>query len=459
MTDEITRTNEWVEKAKRVHPEYDYSKVVYVNNLTNVIIICKKHGEFSISPKAFIKEDYKCAKCKKEETVRNRFMEYIKKAKEKYNSYYEYDLSKCVTSHEKIRMICPEHGDFWMSLHSHLSGNKCPKCSYGAAGKNRRKTTEEFIKEAKSVHGDKYDYSKTVYVKQEENVCIICPKHGEFWMNPKSHLCGNGCSKCSGKYRKNTEEFIEEAKGIHGDKYDYSKVKYVDNSTKVCIICHEKDEFGVEHGEFWQTPKLHLRGYGCRKCVNKYMDTELFIKKANLIHNGKYDYSKAVYKGVNEKVCIICPEHGEFWQNYDSHLCGRGCPYCNESHLEREICISLEKNNITFERQKYFDWLRNDLTNYKLPLDFYLPEYGIAIECQGEQHFIPNFYKSKGDEFAENHLDGVQYRDSRKKSLCKENNVRLVYFLEKRFAEFMKEGDIYFTGTEDLLAFIKKVRK
>ena len=119
-----------------------------------------------------------------------------------------------------------------------------------------------------------------------------------------------------------TEEFIARAKAVHGDKYDYSKVEYVDSKTKVCIIC-------PEHGEFWQKPKNHLSGYGCPICSGrKKMRTIDFIKRAKQVHGDKYDYSKTEYKGNTEKISIICPEHGEFWQRSGNHLRGVGCPKC-----------------------------------------------------------------------------------------------------------------------------------
>ena len=112
----------------------------------------------------------------------------------------------------------------------------------------------------------------------------------------------------------------------------------------MCIICHEKDRFGVEHGEFWQTPESHLKGAGCTKCAGKYqMSTEEFIEKAKVVHGDRYDYSKVVYNGGDEKVCIICPEHGEFWQSPYHHLNGVGCPNCQG--LRKEYKISLLTEN------------------------------------------------------------------------------------------------------------------
>ena len=190
-------------------------------------------------------------------------------------------------------------------------------------------TTNEIIAKAKLVHGDKYDYSKVDYVKDYIKVCIICPEHGEFWQRPHAHLQGQGCPKCKSKKQTcTTDEFIAKAKKIHGDKYDYSKVKYIDTKSKVCVVC-------PEHGEFWQTPHNHLSGQGCPKCgVEKQTSTkEEFIKKAKEIHGDKYDYSKVDYSNAHTKVCIICPNHGEFWQTPNNHLRGHGCPKCKRNKL------------------------------------------------------------------------------------------------------------------------------
>lgn len=124
---------------------------------------------------------------------------------------------------------------------------------------SKRLTTEEFIERAKKVHGDKYDYSKVDYVNSKTKVVVICLIHGEFTCLPFDHLYGVGCSRCSRNKKLSTEEFIKKAKEIHGDKYDYSKVVYKNNFTKVCIIC-------PKHGEFFKSPSKFLNGWGCNKC-------------------------------------------------------------------------------------------------------------------------------------------------------------------------------------------------
>ena len=148
----------------------------------------------------------------------------------------------------------------------------------------KKSNTKEFIEKAKEVHGDKYDYSKVEYIDANTKVCIVCPIHGEFWQKPSNHLQGKGCLVCA--QRRNTitkEEFIKKAREVHGDKYDYSKVEYITSTTKVCIIC-------PKHGEFWQTPCSHLQGCGCNKC--RSLATEEFIEKARKVYGDKYDYSK-----------------------------------------------------------------------------------------------------------------------------------------------------------------------
>ena len=170
-------------------------------------------------------------------------------------------------------------------------------------GKN---STDDFIKRARKIHGNKYDYSKVEYKNSITKVCIICPEHGEFWQRPANHLCGQGCPHCAGVSRKDTKQFIEDARKVHGDKYDYSKVEYEGNKQNVCIICHKKDKNGKEHGEFFQQALTHLRGFGCPKCSNNYRkNTEEFIEEAKKVHGNKYDYSKVKYKNNKTKICII----------------------------------------------------------------------------------------------------------------------------------------------------------
>ncbi len=186
---------------------------------------------------------------------------------------YKYDYSNVVYIKAEIpvEIICKVNGHkpFSQTPSRHLQGRGCQKCAYIRNSNNRRKTIEEFIKEAKQIYGDKYDYSKVKYIDTHTEVIIICPIHGDFSKTPKAHLNGEGCQLCSIKKRRDEQtmtlgEFIEKANNIYGiGTYDYSKVIYVNNYTEVTIICHK-------HGEFLKTPNAHLSSQGCPKCKNNY---------------------------------------------------------------------------------------------------------------------------------------------------------------------------------------------
>ena len=305
----------------------------------------------------------------------------------------------------------------------------------------KRKTKEDFIKEANLKHCNKYNYNKVEYKNNKIKIIITCPIHGDFLQRPDKHLQGNGCPYCQNNINKTTNEFINEAIQVHGDKYDYSKVEYINNKTKVCIIC-------PEHGEFWQIPKNHIhRGQGCPKCANIATGNRCklnklsFINKANQIHNYKYDYSKIDYVNMKSKILIICPEHGEFWQIPTHHISMKcGCPKCNRSHLEEKIERVLIENNINFEYQKRFKWLNRQ------SLDFYLPEYNIAIECQGEQHFKSIDYFGGKSRFQK------QLKlDKQKKELCDKNNINLLYY-----TDFNKSDKDIIKTIDELLNIILK---
>ena len=351
--------------------------------------------------------------------------EFIKEATEKHKGKYDYSKVHYVNNRTKVCIICTEHGhgEFLQNPDDHLRGRGCPKCANEATGERCRLSKEDFITKARKAHGDKYDYSKVDYEKSNIKVCIICPNHGEFWQTPNNHLKGQDCPKCSGHYVPSTEEWVDLANEFHNGKYDYSKVNYVNNKTKVCIICPEHG-----HGEFWQKPNSHLSGQGCPKCANEAngercrSSKEDFIKKARKKHGNKYDYSKVDYVNCDTKVCIICPEHGEFWQRPADHTMGIGCPKCNLSHLERSVMNYLDDMGIAYDYQKHFDWLGRQ------SLDFYLPDYNMGIECQGEQHFFPVDFAGNGVEWACKEFDKLIKRDKRKKALCEKHGVKLLYF-------------------------------
>ena len=400
-------TIEFIEKSKSVHGDrYDYSKVEYINANDKVCIICPKHGEFWQFPYNHMR-GHGCRKCESESRVVKDFVERSNKV---HNFYYSYDKTNYTGISDKVIVTCPKHGDFSVTAYRHLNGFGCPICN----GHNSNR--EEFIKHAKQVHSDKYDYSKVEYTNANTKVCIICHEHGEFWQTPNHHLNGCGCPKCSGKYHKNTEGFIKEAQKIHDNKYDYSKTEYIKADSKVCIIC-------PEHGEFWQKPTKHLKGQGCPKCGGKLQLTNReFIDLLKSIYGNRYDYSEVNYVNAKTKVGLICPEHGIQYRLPNDWLKGGGCTKCKCSITENMVEQLLIENNINYITQYMPKWLKSS-HKHQQSLDFYLPDYNIAIECQGCQHFRP-IKAFGGDETFKVTVE----RDKNKKLLCEKHNVNVIYF-------------------------------
>lgn len=244
------------------------------------------------------------------------------------------------------------------------------------------------------------------------------------------------------KYTK--EEFIEKARKKHGDKYDYSQVEYIDSQTKVAIICHEKDLLGNEHGVFWQMPYSHLQGFKCPRCNGRNKTTEQWIAEAKSVYTeGKYTYEKTNYTHARDKVIVTCKEHGDFITLPRDFLRGHGCPKCQMPKLEREAESALSSFNINFESQKHFEWLGT------LSLDFYLPSYNVAIECQGIQHFVDKEYFKKRE-----NLEIRRERDERKAELCAENGIELIYYTMPEFEKYMNKLHKYFTSMDDIVKYL-----
>ena len=278
-------------------------------------------------------------------------------------------------------------------------------------------STEKFIIEAQKKHHDSYDYSKVKYIKNILPVEIICRIHGVFIQTPQNHLKGKGCRFCANNVKLTTLEFIERAKKIHGNKYDYSLVNYKRNRKLITIICKQ-------HGNFQALPTNHLRGVECEKCgidkraFNQRLPLSDFILRSNKIHNNYYNYDNVIFINTKVKVIIKCPKHGCFSQKPESHMKGVGCPKCNMSKGELEIIRYLENNMINYVYQKRFHDCK-----YKsyLYFDFYLPELNICVEFDGEQHSrsIPRFGGEKAFEL-------LKIRDNIKNMYCAENNIQLI---------------------------------
>jgi hypothetical protein len=422
-----------------------------------------------------------CSKCY-DERRRVSFFEFVERARAAHGDLYGYDSSDSVDVTTKVEITCgdPEHGAFRQIPMAHMNGQGCPKCAFPV------RDTASFIWAATKRHGGKYDYSQTIFTGAREHLTIICPMddHGPFQQTPNNHVRGKGCPDCSGNRKSTTQRFIAKARLLHGDRYGYDHVVYVNSGTDVLITC-------PRHREFPQTPDTHLAGCGCKKCGLGFVDTAMFRERATAIHQGKYDYSHCeITDGVSTIVTIGCPVHGVFDQlasrhlrgsgcydcaieakrsnneefiakakkihgdDYDyelvdyvtsttdveivckvhgpfpqkpsNHLSGAGCPTCSQSRGEREVRQWLSHRGVAFEPQ----WQVPEVYSRKntpLKCDFMLPGLRVIVEYDGLQHFAPVKWKvSMTDEEAEANFLEIVKRDAFKNNWAEANDYLMI---------------------------------
>ncbi len=238
---------------------------------------------------------------------------------------------------------------------------------------------DKFIQKAIIKYGDLYNYTKVDYINSKTKIEIICKEHGSFFVRPDAHLTKVGCPKCNGGIKYDTNTFIEKADLKFGNKFDYTKVDYINSKTKVEIVCNE-------HGSFFILPANHLAGQQCSSCSGVYRkNTDDFNKQAVNIYGNKYDYSRVNYINNRTKIEIICLKHGSFEQIPKDHLNGHGCAKCCESKGEEIVSKFLDGLDIEYIREHCFDDCRG--IKRKLPFDFFLKEFNLCIEFDGRQHF------------------------------------------------------------------------
>lgn len=350
--------------------------------------------------------------------------DFIKDAQKIHENKYDYSKVNYQHSSKHITIICPIHGEFQQKPDEHLKGRGCPHCGKVHA----KKSQDHFIEQCNKLYNNKYDYSKVNYINNKTKVCIICPIHGEFWKAPIKHLNAcQGCPKCRDSKPQSTLEkpltieerkslFIEKAKSTHKGKYDYGNIVYIKSNIKIHILC-------PIHGTFSMTPHHHLQGRGCPKCANKLVTQDDFIAKARHIHKDKYDYSKVIYVDASTPISILCPKHGEFQQTPRIHVQGCNCPQCAKEINVAETKL-FESILNTFPNLCWIHSYRNNNILGRMELDIYNPEYRIAIEYQGKQHFVDS-------EYFHSDFKTVYDRDLKKINICQNNNIKLFHFTYK----------------------------
>ena len=322
---------EFIEQASIKHDrKYKYDKTVYVNSKIPVIITCQRHGDWEQTPANHL-WGFGCEQCGREHTAdiqRLTKEEFIIKAVEKHGDKYGYDEVDYHNYKTKVNINCTLHGIFEQTPGNHLSGFGCEQCGIERRSNISRLTKDEFIEKSIQIHGSIYDYSKVLYYNNSTKVIIRCLIHGEFTQAPSNHLSGSGCSDCAGNKLLTIDKFIEKSIQIHGATYNYSNVIYCNSYTNVIIICSI-------HGKFDQTPANHLSGSGCIMCghiksgLKKRLTYDDFIIRATSIHENRYDYTHSIYIDYYTLIRIQCKEHDYFEQKPRDHLRGNGCQLCN----------------------------------------------------------------------------------------------------------------------------------
>jgi len=284
-----------------------------------------------------------CLECRylKTRVPQKTTQQFIVEANLVHNSKYLY-LDEYQGNKILMRIECPLHGIFRQNPNNHLQGKEgCKPCKNIKIGDGHRSTAQEFINQAKIVHpNDEFDYSLVDYHNNYTNIKIICNTCGEtFEQRPGNHLQGKGCLPCSGHIWDNNI-FVKKATNVHGDKYNYALINYVDSQTKVKIICNICGDI------FDQMPATHInKKAGCMLCsrlrhaLNLTKTTEEFVEDAKEMFGDQYDYSYVSYIKSNIKVIIKCNKCGILFDQLPSHhLQGKGCRRCiiGSSLAERE---------------------------------------------------------------------------------------------------------------------------
>ena len=320
----------------------------------------------------------------------------IEQFKEAHGDKYTYTKPEKVSSLTKILIECPIHGQFQQTIKKHIIGQGCKACGLISRSKTRSLGQQEFIRRSKEAHQNFYTYENTHYKNSLTDIVVTCPVHGDFTVNPRTHMDGHKCPKCAVEaITLSQEKVIEQFIVVHKNRYDYSKVVYSGYDGLVDIICKKhglfsqrarthasgshcpycagtkrhwedfkkecnkvhKDKYiypdqpfdGIpatklslsiicpEHGVFKQIAEYHYNGYGCPECGGtKKLSREEVINRFKEAHGDRYDYALVVYKNRNSKISIICPEHGVFKQSSNHHLNGSGCPSCSHRRSNKE---------------------------------------------------------------------------------------------------------------------------
>lgn len=396
----MDKTQQFVLKAQMVRGNtFDYSKVVYVRKADKVEILCQDHGVFLQTPNNHL-NGQGCPVCGREARARASASRavgvdaFVRRAKEVHGDRYDYSKVVYKSKGSKVTIICPTHGEFQQAAGSHLAEHGCAEC-YAASKTGKTKDSWEQLQKFAGLYPD-LDFSGTTYAGKDSPVTAVCAKHGTV-TKPAYYWNIYGCPECgresSASHLRDTSHFMASNARKHGqvldrfkafmderkDMFSWKEETYVKHGLPVEAFCKQ-------HGQvFFPTPKNMMdKGTGCPLCgdakvsAHKFTRIDSFLDAAKKIHSEKYNYSKVVYAGMNTKVTVVCPTHGDFEVMPTTHAhAGTGCPSCGQkSRFEEELVSSLTAMSIKHER-------RNRTLLGGKEIDVYIPEAKLGIEMHG----------------------------------------------------------------------------
>ena len=349
--------------------KYTYEKMIYKGSKIPIVATCSSHGDFYVVPNSHL-AGTGCPRCTNRALTREQV---ITRFRNVHGLKYDYSKVIYVKSIIPVTIICRDHGPFEQMPDNHWSGTGCPICAREKTSEALKKRSlksiiplPQVIESFKEKHSNLYDYSlinDTNYKTLESIVPIRCNLHGVFNKQAQAHKKGRGCPECS-KRLKDQSVLIEEFRAVHGNRYGYDRVVYKGYIKKVEITC-------VLHGSFFQTPASHLQGAGCSTCSKSHSQQNI-IKVFKQKHGDRYGYDRVIYRGLDEKVEILCKKHGEyFWQTPSHHKRGSGCTKC-----------SREKSLVTqAEIIKRFKAVHKDRYDYSSTV-YTLAKNKLSITCR-----------------------------------------------------------------------------
>lgn len=391
-------TEEFLAEARQVHGDrYDYSRAVYQGRTKPLEVICREHGSFFPTPGNHIHRRSGCPACGGR--LPGSLDTFLARAKAVHGDKYDYTRVSYRSIQAKVEIGCPIHGAFWQTPLAHYNGHGCPACGVEKCTSASTMTVAQFIYRARRRHGDKYDYAKVEYKNSQTMVTITCPEHGDFRQRPHDHITRYGCAACSGRLKVSREAFIDRARAVHGDRYDYGE--YHGFRRKAGIVC-------PEHGAFMQVAKDHCNGHGCPSCASSLTASRLENEVADWLQSlglRVIRNDRNVLGGLEADIYLpdkgICIEvNGAYWHttNFMVH------PRLHEHKLARA-----EKAGLNMLFVWDFDWFKRQAM-VKIHIQHYL---GLADSVKrharnGAIRIVANSAASAF--YSQHHLQGAPNR-------------------------------------------------